>query len=129
MGFDEILLTDVSFPTEGKLNKIAYPGAGMQESIRAFLMAMDTALAAYPDVKLSVELPESVITLGQDETAGLVLSEIAPLVDRIYTETTEGSIPALEAAVEAAGEDTALIPELTAIPAESDQPYLLTEPS
>ena len=129
MGFDEILLTDVSFPTEGKLNKIAYPGAGMQESIRAFLMAMDTALAAYPDVKLSVELPESVITLGQDETAGLVLSEIAPLVDRIYTETTEGSIPALEAAVEAVGEDTVLIPELTAIPAESDQPYLLTEPS
>ena len=46
MGFDEILLTDVSFPTEGKLNKIAYPGAGMQESIRAFLRAMDTALAA-----------------------------------------------------------------------------------
>lgn len=125
MGFDEILLTDVSFPTEGKLNKIAYPGAGMQESIRAFLMAMDTALAAYPDVKLSVELPESVITLGQDETAGLVLSEIAPLVDRIYTETTEGSIPALEAAVEAAGEEAAFIPELTAAPADGEQPYLL----
>lgn len=125
MGFDEILLTDVSFPTEGKLKKIAYPGAGMQESIRAFLMAMDAALASYPDVKLSIELPEGVITLGQDETAGLVLAGIAPLVDRIYTQTTEASVPALEAAVEAAGEDTAFIPELTAVPAGSEQPYLL----
>ena len=114
MGFDEILLTDVSFPTEGKLNKIAYPGAGMQESIRAFLMAMDTALAAYPDVKLSVELPESVITLGQDETAGLVLSEIAPLVDRVYAVTTADQIPVLTGAVTAAHDGTGFVAELAA---------------
>lgn len=126
MGFDEILLTDVSFPTEGKLDKIAYPQLGMRESIRAFLQAMDAALAAYPDVKLSVEVPESVITLGQDETAGLVLSEIAPLVDRIYAQTTEASVSALAAAVEAANADTEFVPELTAAPADDQQSYLLT---
>lgn len=129
MGFDEILLTDVSFPTEGKLNKIAYPAAGLPESIRAFLMAMDTALADYPDVKLSVELPEQVITLGQDATAGLVLQEIAPLVDRIYAPTTEASVSALEMAVKAAGENTEFIPELAAVPADGEQPYLLTAQS
>lgn len=129
MGFDEILLTDVSFPTEGKLNKIAYPELGMQESIRVFLQAMDAALEAYPDVKLAVEVPEGVITLGQDETAGLVLSDIAPLVDRIYAQTTEASVPALQAAVEAANADTEFVPELTAVPADDQQSYLLSAQS
>lgn len=129
MGFDEILLTDVSFPTEGKLDKIAYPQLGMRESIRAFLQAMDAALAAYPDVKLSMEVPESVITLGQDETAGLVLSDIAPLVDRIYAQTTEASVSSLAAAVEAANADTKFVPELTAAPADEQQSYLLAAQS
>lgn len=129
MGFDEIFLTDVSFPTEGKLNKISYPQLGMQESIRAFLLAMDAALEAYPDVKLAVEVPEGVITLGQDETAGLVLADIAPLVDRIYAQTTEASVSALAAAVEAANADTEFVPELTAAPADDQQSYLLTAQS
>lgn len=49
-----------------------------------------------------------------DDTAGLVLSDIAPLVDRVYAVTTVDQIPALEAAVSAAGEDTDFVAELTA---------------
>ena len=62
-------------------------------------------------------LPEmedmEVITSGADDTAGLVLSDIAPLVDRVYVVITVDQIPALEAAVSAAGEDTDFVAELT----------------
>lgn len=51
--------------------------------------------------------------LRADDTAGLVLSDIAPLVDRVYAVTTVDQIPALEAAVSAAGEDTDFVAELT----------------
>lgn len=56
MGFDEILLTDVSYPTEGKLDKIAYGETGKVQNLNTFLDEMRAALAAY-DVKLSIELP------------------------------------------------------------------------
>ena len=64
-------------------------------------------------VAVSIELPPEVITSGVDDTAGLVLSDIAPLVDRVYAVTTVDQIPALEAAVSAAGEDTDFVAELT----------------
>lgn len=57
---------------------------------------------------VSIELPPEVITSGADDTAGLLLSDIAPMVDRVYAVTTVDQIPALEAAVSAAGEDTGL---------------------
>ena len=41
MGFDEILLTDVSYPTEGKLDKIAYGETGKVQNLNAFLDEMD----------------------------------------------------------------------------------------
>lgn len=127
MGFDEILLTDFGFPTEGKLNKIAYPEAGMQASLQAFLTAMRTALdaAGYTDVLLSVELPAEVISTGAAETAGLVLAEIAPKVDRIYAVATEEQVNALSQAVTDAG--SLFMPELSAAPAEAEN-YLLIEP-
>ena len=59
----------------------------------------------------------------------MVLSDIAPLVDRIYAQTTEASISALAAAVEAANADTEFVPELTAAPADEQQSYLLAAQS
>lgn len=123
-GFDEILLTDFGFPTEGKLNKIAYPEAGLQASLQTFLTAVRTALnaAGYTDVLLSVELPAEAIFPGEDETAGLVLAEIAPKVDRIYTVTTEDQVNALSQAVTTAG--STFVPELSTAPADAEN-YLL----
>ena len=112
LGFDEILLTDVGYPTTGPLDKIDYNGADRAESIRAFLEELKTALAEY-EVELAIELPAEVITSGTDDTAGLVLSDIVPLVDRVYAVTTADQAPALEAAVSAAGEDTGFVAELT----------------
>ena len=111
-GFDEILLTDVGYPTVGKLDKIDYNGADRAASIRLFLEELRSALGEY-GVAVSIELPPEVITSGADDTAGLVLSDIAPLVDRVYAVTTVDQIPALEAAVSAAGEDTDFVAELT----------------
>ena len=45
------------------------------------LEELRSALAEY-DVVISIELPAEVLTSGADDDAGLVLSEIAPLVDR-----------------------------------------------
>lgn len=113
LGFDEILLTDFTFPTEGKLDKIQYPEEGMEASLTGFLAAMRTTLdqAGYEDVLLSVELPADVVLSGRDETAGLVLEEIAPLVDRIYARTIETQAQELSDAVTAAGGGL-FVPEL-----------------
>lgn len=113
LGFDEILLTGVSYPTEGKLNKINYGETPASQNLRTFLQEMRTALEPY-QVTLSVELPEAVIADGGDEAAGLSLVEIAPLVDRIYAETTPEQIESLSAAVTAANSAAAFIPELKA---------------
>ena len=112
MGFDEILLTNVSYPTEGPLDKIDYGGADRAESIRLFLEELRGVLADY-GVAISIELPAEVITSGDDDTAGLVLSDIAPLVDRIYAVTTADQTAVLEAAVMAASADTGFVVELT----------------
>ena len=51
----------------------------------------------------TVELPAEAVLTGRDETAGLVLEEIAPLVDRVYARTIETQAQALADAVTAAG--------------------------
>lgn len=103
-GFDEILLTDVSYPTVGKLNKIDYGAAangqpdGLKQELDSFLTEMKTALAKY-DVKLSILLPSELLTSGSDvnSTSGQSLADIAPLVDRVYA-PTKGSQETLDQA-------------------------------
>ncbi len=89
MGFDEILLTDVSYPTEGSwIRSTTTAPTGRRENLGCSWRRCAAALAEY-DVTLSMELPPQVITQGSDDTAGLVSADIAPLVDRIYAVTTE----------------------------------------
>lgn len=126
-GFDELLLTDVTYPTVGKLNKIDYGDTMKAENLAAFLREMRAALAEY-DVKLSVELPEPVVETGSDHVAGLLLSELAPLVDRIYAPTTLAKAESLSAAVREAGKDTTFVPELSQAPeGELSGSFLLDE--
>ena len=125
MGFDEILLTDVSYPTEGKLDKIAYGETGKVQNLNTFLDEMRAALAEY-DVKLSIELPAAAVSEGSDSQAGLTLADIAPRVDRIYAVTTEEQISALSQAVSAASAETEFVPELAAAPAAFTGSWLVT---
>lgn len=112
MGFDELLLTDVSYPTEGKVHKIAYTGEEvLSDNVAALLQALKTALEPY-EILLSIELPEAVLATGPDETAGLDLNKIAPLVDRVYAVTEPAMAETLGAAVKAVSETTDFVPEL-----------------
>lgn len=127
LGFREILLTDFQFPTEGSLDKIAYPEAGLRESLRACLEAVRTALdaAGYEDVSLAVETTAEVIVGGQSETSGQALADFAAAADRVYAPAPESQAAALTAAAEAAG--LAFVPELETAPAApAEGSYLLT---
>lgn len=120
LGFDEILLTDLSYPTVGKVNKIAYGEGTQSANIKEFLTELRAALSG-TDVKLSVELPADVLLTGSDQTAGLILSDIVPLVDRVYAQTTADQIETIKTALSNDGVE--FVPELTA---PSGDTYLVT---
>ena len=111
LGFDEILLTDVSYPTVGKLNKIDYGEGEKGGHLADFLEEMRAALAPY-GVMLSIEVPKAVISQGADENAGLLLADIAPKVDRIYATADAVEVPALAQAVSTASQFAEFVPEL-----------------
>ena len=111
MGFDELLLTDISYPTEGKLDKIDYGEGEKSAHLAAFLEEMRAALTPC-GVALSIEVPAAVITQGADEDAGLILADIAPRVDRIYVPATATEVPALTQAVSDAGQTAEFVLEL-----------------
>lgn len=115
LGFDEILLTDLSYPTEGKINKIDYNGDGpLEDNLKLLLTEIRAALEPYEGLTLSLELPEAVITTGYDPVSGQKLADLAPLVDRIYAVTEPDRAEALGEAVKAVHEDALFVPELTA---------------
>ena len=125
LGFDEILLTDVSYPTEGKLDKIAYGEVDRQAQLGAFLAEVRLALEGY-DVTLSVELPETAVLNGTEETSGASLAQFAPHVDRLYAVTTSDRTTALSALAAAAEGTPDFVAELSAYDPEVKGSWLLT---
>ena len=109
-GFDEILLTEVSYPTEGKLDKIAY-SADRTESLTLFLTEAKGVLADYPGVTLSVAVTDTLLLDGEDETGGQSLSGFAALADALYAPCGGGDYDDAKAAVSAAanGKSTAFV--------------------
>ncbi len=133
-GFDEILLTDVSYPTVGKLNKIDYGAVttglpdSLKEELDSFLTQMKTALAEY-DVKLSILLPSELIASGNgaNSASGQSLADIAPLVDRVYAEAKgdQGTLDPLKANLAAVSESTEFVPVLTGPEGLDGDSYLI----
>lgn len=132
LGFDELVLRDFTFPTEGKLDKIAYTKDVTQtEALNQALTAFRTALdeAGYQTVALSVELSPDDILAGENQTAGVSLAALANTADAIYARTELDKVPALMAAVEAAG-SACFVPILPELPPQEVQPEsFLVEPS
>lgn len=116
LGFDEILLTDLSYPTVGKLDKIAYGETMKDQNFGIFLKEMKAALADY-DVKLSIQLPAAAITTGRDSVAGLLLADLLPLVQGIYAPAaTAEEASALGGAVAALSPETQFVPVIRGTP-------------
>lgn len=117
LGFDELLLTDFSYPTVGKINKINYnTDVPLANNLDLLLGELRKALEPY-SILLSVEIPETVITQGPDTVAGLDLNRLVSRVDRIYAVTTADQAETLSNLVsQAAGAEgkTEFIPELAA---------------
>ena len=122
LGFDELILTDVSYPTAGKLDKIDLSNAQPGED------GTDGRQLVLPEgAILSLELPSETVRAGYDTDAGQALSTLAPLVDRVYVRTTAAEIPALETAVKAASPECGFVPELTERSAETVENWLIIE--
>lgn len=88
LGFDEILLDNAGYPTQGNLAYIK-PGAAYDKSqlstvIGSFYKDVRAALADYPGVKLSVVTDRSTLESGQDALSGQTLSALAESADRIW---------------------------------------------
>ncbi len=123
LGFDEVVLRGFTFPTEGKLTKIAYTETmtrteALTAALKAFRAALDQA--GYESVGLSVELTAEQILAGEDQVAGLSLAQLSETAGAIYAVTTPEQIPALEAAVQAAG-TARFVPMLETLPEDADQ--------
>lgn len=112
LGFDEILLTNVSYPTGGDLTQINYGENPKSANLAAFVKAVRSVLEGY-DVKLSLELPAAVILEGSNSDSGQVFSELAVLADGIYARTTAEDAPRLAELVKQVSPETVFVAEVT----------------
>ena len=118
LGFDEILLTDVSYPTVGKLDKIDYGDTVKARNLQTFLEEMRAALAPY-EVGLSLEMSETTLVEGSDNAAGIITADLVPLVDRLYVATTAENVEELRTVTMRLDEDVEFVP---ALPWDSELP-------
>ena len=126
MGFSELLLTNMCYPSNGQLETINYGDAPKQENLAAFLKEMRAAVAE-EDVRLSVEVLAEVILNGSDEATGLVLADLAELADGIYVRTTAEEAPRLAELVEAANPEIRFVAEVTDAEGVATDYLLLSE--
>ena len=103
MGFDEILLTDFTYPTEGSLSGIdySYMTVTKAQALLSFLQEMQQAV----EIPVSVELSQEQILQGADETSGVDPAAIAAQADKIYVTGADDR----EAVRQALGEDVSIV--------------------
>lgn len=106
LGFDEVVLEDVRYPTEGKLQKSAPVETDRIETIRDFLAEV-AAVLEKSDTRLGLVVEEETLLLGENETAGLRLRDDLAAVDRLYVRTDDAA--AAEQALRAVSEQTRLV--------------------
>lgn len=94
LGFDELMLDTMCYPTEGKLYKIDYSQNTMDKTaaLLLFLRELEQALEPY-SVRISLRLDETVARGLAEDTAdsGFDALQILPLVDAVYVATTDSA--------------------------------------
>ena len=100
LGFDEILLDNCGFPVQGRVDRIRsgddYDPDTLTGPVEQFFQELQTALADYPEVKLSVVATPELLS-GAGDTSGLTLSLLEEYSVRVLTTADEtGTLPAPE---------------------------------
>ena len=92
LGFDELLLEELAYPTKGKLEKIDYSGNTMEktEALTLFLTELRTALEPY-GTRISLLVSEELLQAGGNEESGEDLTALLPLVDAVYAEVSDAA--------------------------------------
>lgn len=124
MGFNEILLDDLGFPTTGKTSRIDFGDVGDEtymSAVDSFVSEMKEALAAYP-VVLSVMADDGLADVRVNYKTGQSLTDLLLRADRLYMSAKEEDISSLQVLVETASVSTkdpavAFVPVLDAVPA------------
>ncbi len=90
LGFDELLLEELCYPTRGNTYKISYKDNAMEKKDALALVLSDlrTALEPY-GTKLSLLLTEEQILEGTSEESGVDLAALLPLVDGVYVQASD----------------------------------------
>lgn len=122
LGFDELLLEDVCYPTGGKLYKIDYSKNSMEKTAALCLFLDELKIALEPyGVRLSLLLEEDVVRAVADDVAdtGFDAREILPLVDAVYVATGNADevLNEMKAFLESESVPT-LVPVVSEAPAE-----------
>ena len=123
LGFDELLLEDMCYPSAGKVEKIDYSAdqLGKTEALGLFLTELREALAPY-DVRIALLLDQGDLSGEDAALTGLDLPALLPLVDAVYAPAAD---PAeAEAALAAAAEDAPDFVPVTAAAEPSGSWYL-----
>ena len=90
MGFDELVLEELAYPSSGRTGKIDYSGNAMtrSEALVLLLGQMREALAPY-GTRLSLLVSEKLLLSGSDEATGEDLTALLPMVDAVYVDTAD----------------------------------------
>lgn len=112
LGFDEVLLDEFAYPSNGRQSNIDESGRTMTkgEALEGLAQELFETLQD-SETLLSVELDAQTILDGGDETKGQNVASLAPYFDRIYVKTTAEQLPQLAEAL--SGTDVELIPILS----------------
>ena len=119
LGFDELLLEELCYPTRGNTYKISYKNNTMEknEALALLLSEIKDALEPY-GTKLSLLLTEAQILEGSNADSGVDLAMLLPLVDGVYVQASDPE--AVEAALAAVPGETPVLVYLAAEPGTAE---------
>lgn len=89
LGFDELLLDNCAFPTQGRINTIraneGYSAEALVPSAEAFFEELESALADYPEIKISVMSSGGVLGGTGEDSSGQTPELLAQYAWRVWT--------------------------------------------
>lgn len=94
LGFDEILLDNCGFPTQGSVNRIRtndnYDPENLTGPLELFFEELRAGLADYPEIQISVVSSQSVLS-GQSDGSGQTASLLQKSVQRVLAVQEDGA--------------------------------------